>query len=291
MSNDEQDKKEEHFIPRTYLKGFSRNGKSVCEYVCDEDKFVEHCSIITMCKRKNLYEFKNENNEIVAKNLIENEFSKIEDLFSEFRKQLKNKAFYVENQKINCFLSKEEKAFWKVYIVSQMLRTPYVINGFSNYLKADKRITASNNDIDNYVLLKTVSVTKELRELSGDSLFSFILDLISDMSIGVFVDKSDSIFTCDNPVACNTPDPETKEIEILYFPLLPNIAIILFGGNMKKKFRRNGLYKFDKQQLIDFKKGLAVFIEKCVYSKKPLTDEDLKIIKEVRKNKYLNEGE
>ena len=282
MSRKKQQTNIEHYVPRVYLKGFSDNNKSVYAYSLKDDKEILNCSIETACQERWLYEFKNDDDKLILANLLEDILAKVEILFSKYRDILIKKAYQTENLKTKCFFTTEEKAFWKVYIVIQMLRTPSIINGLTDRIKNQVGEEFTTNEVRNYTLISVLPILKELR--IENNAFSFLLGLISQDHICAFVDNSHGLFTTDNPIACDSPKQGSNEIELLYFPVTTDIAIILFGGELKKEYGRNRLYYFNSQQLLKFKQGIAFTAQNMIYSKCKLSKDDIELIKNARES-------
>lgn len=272
----------EHYIPRVYLKGFSDNGKSVYAFSLKDNKIIQNCPIETACQEKWLYELKDNNNQIMVANLIEEKLSIIEAQFKSYKKALVNKAFNIDNFNAKGFFTSEEKAFWKVYITIQMLRTPRIIKEISNEINNRTDGQFTKNEIRNYTL---ISVMPFIKELQLDNItFWFLFGLIEKTSICAFVDIYHSLFTSDNPIACITPASGENEMKLLFFPITPDIAIVLFGGEYKKDFGKNCLYQFKNQQLDVFKQSIARTAQNMIYSKSALNKDDIELIKYARES-------
>lgn len=274
--------KDEHFVPRVYLRGFSDNGKSFFAYNMKEDKQIRNCSIETATREKNIYEFKGNNNQLLYINLLEDTLSKLEGIFAKNRKELLSKASYPEYLNTKCFFTSEEKAFWKVYIVTQMLRTPMFIDFLTEKYSIEVGNKFTNNEIRNFTLMSMLPFFKEIIN-SKNNFFNFLLSKIDNSNVCAFVDNNNSLFTSDNPVAFNTQEFGANEIDIVYFPVTPHIALVLFGGKLKNESPKNQLCIFNNQQLNEFKLGMACAAQNMIYSKFALSADDIELIKKARR--------
>ena len=88
----------EHYVPKTYLRGFSCDGTNIFEYRMI-DRFQPECAVKvdSICFKKYLYETRDENDIIVLPNQVENQLCRIEGGFSSYRKLLERKAFIKSN--------------------------------------------------------------------------------------------------------------------------------------------------------------------------------------------------
>lgn len=89
MPNGEHITKKQHYIPQTFLKGFSGDGKTICRYDIVNKKSQNNIPIKTVAIDEYLYEFKALDGQICDSNHIENTLSKIESQFAQYKKDLR----------------------------------------------------------------------------------------------------------------------------------------------------------------------------------------------------------
>lgn len=75
-------KKDQHFVPRFYLKNFTYDGK-YC-YTKNKSGKINSQNIKEICKRRNIYEIKDKNNNILNKNYAENTLAVLDEYFNTF---------------------------------------------------------------------------------------------------------------------------------------------------------------------------------------------------------------
>lgn len=283
MAEEKRHTKSEHFIPRVYLRGFSNNGRFVMAYNAKKDiQFTKPFSIADICQKKYLYEYRNTDNSIININEIENGLGIIEGLFSEYRERLQKKAYHDENLNTNCFFCFEEKAFWKGFITTQILRYPDILNNVKAFISTQIREELSDSSLRNVTLHSILSLDK-IVDTTQRTVFSDTMDSLSNMSIHLFVDKTKSLFTTDKALTIEY-NKQTLEYEHIYFPVTSDLAIILANGNHTKPLGKNCMHHFNAFQLAIFKKQIAATANEWIYSRNPISNEDIKLIREVREN-------
>lgn len=115
------------------------------------------------------------------------------------------------------------------------------------------------------------------------TVFSDTMNSLSNMSIHLFVDKTKSLFTTDKALTIEY-NKQTLEYEHIYFPVTFDLAIILANGNHTKPLGKNCMHHFNAFQLATFKKQIAATANEWIYSRNPISNEDIKLIREVREN-------
>lgn len=283
MAQGEQHTKSEHFIPRVYLRGFSNNGRFVMAYNAKEDRqYTNPFSIADICQKKYLYEYRNTDNSIINKNEIENGLGIIEGMFSEYRERLRKKAYHDENINTNCFFSLDEKAFWKGFITTQILRYPDILNNAKDFISTQIQEELSDSSVRNVTLYNMLSLDK-IVDTTQRTVFSDTMDSLSNMSIHLFVDKTKSLFTTDKALTIEY-NKQTLEYEYIYFPVTFDLAIILANENHTKLLGKNRMHHFNNFQLPAFKRQIAATANEWIYSRNIISNEDINLIRKVRGN-------
>ena len=106
--------KKQHYVPQVYLRGFSTDNKQIWSYMIDSLDNGKYVPIESICREKYLYEVKDDEGNWLAPNRIEKKLSILEGMFAENLRILEKKAFLKENYRTKCFLTKDEKTFWKI---------------------------------------------------------------------------------------------------------------------------------------------------------------------------------
>ncbi len=270
---------DEHYVPQAYLQGFSSDSKSIYAYRI-RDAFQPNgpVPIKSICYKKNLYELRNENDEIVAINHLENFLCAFESDFGKYKKQLEGKAFIEANHHSLHFLSKEEKEFWRIYIAVQMMRTPQILQFVQEIVENELQGQLKANEARTVTLKACLPFFQHIKE--GDK--SFLFDTIqgmNDMHFAVGVDNTDSIFTSDYPLFIMSPSQTVDSIEQVILPITSRLVLILNGGNQKKAFKKNCLFSIEQDDLEIVKKSIACSAGEWIYSKRPLTPQEVEIVK------------
>ena len=100
--------KKEHFVPQTYLRRFSGDGKRIWSYEIDSTGNSKYIPIESVCRKDYLYEVKDNNGHILSPNWIERCLSILEGMFATYFMELENKALVQESNQRENFLTTEE---------------------------------------------------------------------------------------------------------------------------------------------------------------------------------------
>ena len=242
--------KRQHYVPQIYLKSFSSDKKCLWSYPLNQMENGKSVPIRSVCFENYLYEICNNDGKPEVTNWIENVLSQLEGTFSTKLRELERKAFHQENYKKKCFLTTQEKLFWKLYIAVQITRSPIILEVTRTVAKAQFGGQLNDNQINNLALLLCLPFFGKLKAEDKNA-FNLILRPLENMSISVGVDESGTLFTSDNPVYCYTPDREDltkiEEYEKIVVPLTPNLVLLMFGGELAKEYDRNRLFPLDDE--------------------------------------------
>ena len=81
---EKQPTKKQHYVPQTYLRGFSPDSTYIYEYNLKQGKPIpEPVSIESICREKFLYEFRDNDGEFIWINALEEILGDIEGKFAE----------------------------------------------------------------------------------------------------------------------------------------------------------------------------------------------------------------
>lgn len=275
----------EHFVPRTYLRGFSCNGQNVYEYRL-RDGFQPACAVKvdSICYEKYLYEVRDENDNIILPNQMEKQLSNIEGGFNSYRYLLEKKAFIKSNFQAAHILTAEEKAFWKYYIVIQMLRVPMILDKVEA-LTENKFPTKMKKNVARVFAIDGCLSSPTKNSIVTTSILSEYCNAFDKLTIVVGVDDSDSIITSDDPVYAYSPTQTHDNVEEIIFPLTSKLVIYLYGGQMKSQVRKNSLLHIDASELKRVQGNIAYSANEWVYSKRPLSEEEKQIVTKAHADK------
>ncbi len=230
--------KKQHFIPRFYLKNFSDNGKTMYRYDKSTGN-IASVSINSVCYQDYLYEFKDENDNLLLCNFNENMLSTYERRFSIALNSIKNK---VENRSIcnpYCFLTSKEKKSLSLFAAIQIYRSPDIIKEVEKGLDQIWGECLEKNSSRNAALMATLPFYKQISEMDNYEIMSLSKNLLN-MSFFIGYTNNDVILTSDNPVImsyCNNP----KDIDEVIFPLTSNLVLYMQKNEKSQKNSKNRL--------------------------------------------------
>ena len=278
--------KNQHYVPQVYLKGFSCDEIHVYRNELNGDRIVSSklVPIESIFREKYLYEIKDSNNSFVALNHVEKCLSALEGMFSTYRNKLLNKAFNKENHRTKCFFTAEEKNFWKLFVVLQMLRSPAVLEVARQFSAEYFGNSISTNDAYCIATQMCLPFFKELKPEDENCLTKF-LEPVYPMSIALGVDYSGRIITSDNPVFFYSQDKTVSNCEKIVFPITSQLVLILLGGKMKEGYDKNRAFELEDSELDSIIKPIAYGTDSTIISRNPLTSEIKTLIHEARKDK------
>ena len=280
--------KKQHFVPIVYLKRFSPDEKQIYEYNLEEGAIKVPVSIEDVCRENFLYEVRDNDGEIFNINFLENKLCSFEGLFSTYRKRLLNKACYAENSKTNSFLSKDEKDFWRFYATLQMMRLPSIIDGLEAVLSSEFPEAHSNHEVRNNAIAYCLPLFGNAERGEG-SPFMFILKRLYEKAIAIAYTKNDDFYTSDRPLY-GIKDPNNQfNFYLLCFPITSSIAILFYDTSFIDKAKRNKLVELTEDEVKKTNMGIVYNANKIVLSKRPFTEEDIRLIREARADRAEDE--
>ena len=94
MPNGDKPTIKEHFVPQTYLRGFSENSTTIYRFDLKRDIQTSiSVPIKSVAYIENLYELQADDNSFINRNFIENSLSQLETKLPHYLKMLESKAF------------------------------------------------------------------------------------------------------------------------------------------------------------------------------------------------------
>lgn len=291
MSEDKITKKQ-HYIPQVYLRGFSPqyqdktlpNEKDTIYFYDLEKKKQSKIDvpIKSICYEEYLYEMRGDAGKFVCDNHLEGFFSRIENMFHTYRDKLERKAFLEENYNTKCFLTKNEKKFWKAYMIVQILRLPNGLDAVEQEIKKHMTYTSDNmlaHDAARWYCLPFFS------EINGETgqIIKTLLKPMENMHIGVGVDLQGRIITADNPVYVETSEWPCYEYNKIIFSISSQLCLFLFGKEEKKMVDENFLFPIGEADREEIIVSLASNAFKKIYLSYKLEEHE-------KENKYIEEA-
>ena len=288
MSENNQMTHSEHYISKMYLRQFSKNKKNLYRYDVDAlDKPPEIRSIDRICREIDMYEPIYEDGSYIAPNHIENRFGKIETKAGKVIEAIKAKA---QNDKcLSCtsVLSDEDKSILNIFITALMFRDPDTIEF------GIKSLQAANPDMSfrearNYTLYNLLPLGVD-REWDENTIIRTATERLSGMAFQIGIADEDIIFTSDRPFVVWPPDENElyNRPKAVAFPLTSRLVLHLFALNDVEAIKSSFFIKLSEEQIRDIQENITVCAKKWLYSRNPLTEEQMNRVKSAR-NRLLN---
>lgn len=248
--------KKQHYIPRMLLKRFTTFHVPMRKpliYQYDKNKDIERLvDIYDICRKKNLYEIKNESGIISHKeiNLIENGFSCLESVWNKIIDKIEqNKTI---NQNDRCRLG--------VLLVLQLIRVPEVMKFTSRWIydtsmNIGKPVT--QNEADRYMKLASF-VWGDVEPESNWILNVLLNNILANKNIIIYRSEYDFILNGERPVLCLKLF-DTNDINNCkwFLPITKNHCI----GLVDEK----GLPDEETQLYVDINKDFTYFINERIF--------------------------
>jgi|GEM_PF-3620760 hypothetical protein len=278
MPREKQPTIEQHYISQVYLRGFSSNRITVCKYSIKENKHDGEDSIKNICKEENLYEFRDNNGNIIAQNKIEKQLKKkIEDHYNYYIELLEKKLLGDTSKIASDFFKQKEIDFWKMFASVQALRFPNTIQFFTDKLLKTSNGNLTKNEARNLILRDTVS-SNSFMNPNAQSTYSYIYDIFRNLYISLFVDETASIFANDRVLSFGQTDEATKP-NVVLLPITSKMVIVFYDKEFESEYGKNSLLFFESKELEKYKRCTTTDAE-WIYSRKPLTDREIQILNE-----------
>ena len=278
---EKQPTKKQHYVPQTYLRGFSPDSTYIYEYNLKQGKPIpEPVSIESICREKFLYEFRDNDGEFIWINALEEILGDIEGKFAEYKRRLLSKVVHKENYKTKNFLSTEERYFWRFYTTLQVMRMPSILSGITEIMKDEFPKEFTENELRNIAIAFSLPFFKppEQNELNAFLLFLSALDT---RTLTVGFAESDNLFTSDQPMYGEKGAKDLTDIKALWFPISSNCILFYSPPRESNNTKRNRLIPVSSDE-VDAIKGIAYMARNIVLSKHPFSEDDVEIIKQAR---------
>lgn len=290
MPNGDKKTEDEHFVPRMYLKGFSeiKKGKQEKAFIWQFNtktlqQMPEQVNVKDICFEKNLYELRNIDGTFIAQNRIENIFGKLEKNTSKVINSIKEKS---QNEKcLNCanILSEDDKSYLIIFMTALMYRDPQTIElGIQTLQKSNPDMVM--REARNYTLMNLLPLGVDT-EWDENTLIRTAVTSLCGMAFQIGITDDDVIFTSDRPVILWPPDKYElyNRPKAVVFPLTSRLVLFLFPWEGVEPIGRNCFIKLDGERIKDIQTNVAVYAREWVYSRHPLNEKEVEIIKEARR--------
>lgn len=289
MPNGDNYTESEHFIPRMYFNGFSeiRKSKEKKTFICEYDlksmnQIPVPVNVKSICAEDNLYELRGKDGSFITQNVIEKTFGKIEEKTSNVIKSIIEKS--QKEECLNCanILSDDDKSYLIIFMTALKFRTPDIINDGIKFLKKTNS-TISDREARNFTLLNLLPLGADI-EWDENTIIRTAIERYSGMAFQIGVASDDLIITSDRPII-EWPQFENE----LYnrpggvaFPLTSRLVLYMCPFELCRPFQRNCFFKLNDEQIRDIQTNVAIFAKRWIFSRNPLTEEQLTIVKKAR---------
>lgn len=286
---EKQPKKEQHYVPQTYLRGFSQDSASVYEYNFRLERAIEKpVSIRSICREQYLYEVRNQNSDIININYIEDTLCGYEDLFSDYRRKLLNKAIVKANYGRHCFLTKGEKDFWRFFTALQMMRSPFMLYGIKDIMLEELPGQITPVEAYNIAVAFCLPFFKKPEPGEFNALLHFISVLKTKILTVGYV-ESDHLFTSEHSMYGVRNPEKILDFKKLWFPISSNCVLLFTDPNEMDRKKKNCLIPFSAEDVREINKGITYVAGQMIISKYPFSEADIQLIEEARKERAEDE--
>ncbi|MCR5110900.1 MAG: site-specific integrase [Ruminococcus sp.] len=110
------------------------------------------------------------------------------------------------------------------------------------------------------------------------------IDTKKSMSFQIGIADNDVIFTSDRPVIKTEPSKDElyNRPKAVIIPLTSKFVLFLFSTDNVEAIKASSFFKLSTEQIVSVQTYIAKFAREWIYSRYPLTPEQLEIIKKVR---------
>lgn len=295
--------KKEHYIPEVYLNNFAIAGdKEFFTHIFNVNKMEilrnpinnDLFTVDSQCHEDYLYEIKNETGEIIDKNRYEKLFNELEGQFStiivNLQNRLSDKGVIKDNKdSLKPILSEKEMEILKIYIMSQILRHPKVLDLAEDECKKMELSEIESRNQAIKICLKFLGYIysgdqeepiawRDFADKMDKKNIAYIIyqKWINNALYTFVKSDTDCFFTSDTPFSI-------FQEKLLAIPLSSDTGLIIHKSCNGKRDKQK---VDDNKILIDYiNKVIAFNAENCIYSKKELSNSDIELITSARNKK------
>lgn len=271
----------EHYIPQFYLRNFSSDQKRIYQYEVGSNKPSKQVSIQSVCCEDNLYEFRNDDDKIIQRNLIEKSLAIFEGEFQNVISSIISKSRHKENFGTPCFLTQREKALLTFLVATLLLRTPTMLAEGQKAALEFFGDTISKQDAHNLVLQELLPIYEELDPRKKNALNS-TLKWFENMSYQIGIMWCDCLITCDRPVVVHG-DNNCFKPENVFIPLTPNLVLNMCTTKKTPAYLKNRLSCLDEFAVNVLNHEIIANCNRWIFSRYEITGKQIKLIEKIRK--------
>ena len=286
-----QPTKNQHYVPQVYLKGFSQDSSTIYEYNLSKKAVIENpVSIESVCREKYLYEVRDNNGEIIKTNYLEDVLCNFEGQFADYRRKLLQKAKVKANYQTKCFLSKDEKGFWYSYAALHMMRNPRTLRGIKSLFQEELQGQITEYEAGNLAIAYCLPFFKKPE--NGDmNMFNFFLSLLQTKVLTIGFSESDDLFTSEHAMyGSRNSEISDYDFQKLWFPISSNCGLLFLDPSIYSNAKKNCLIPLSEEEIRDLNKGIAYIAKQMVFSKRPFSEQDIRLIEEARKEREQDDA-
>lgn len=268
----------QHYIPQFYFRNFSEDQKRIYQINLKEITSSKLVPIESICFKKNLYELRDDNDEYIHRNMIENKLSEFEGILSSLISSISHRSKVPQNYKTKCFLTSKEKQQLIFFLALLICRNDKMINVAKEMSEDAFKGLLSRNKSHNFAIITCLPFGNTTDE-SRRNLFDEAKKLFNNLSFQLFVADCDLFFTSDFPLVLHGENQPSPKLDKVIFPLSSKIVLVMKPKEKTKKECMNCLVRPDKKDIVDFNCEIIRHSHKWLYSKKPFTDKMIEWIR------------
>lgn len=248
MPNGNKPTREEHYLPKYYLKGFSEIGRRKALIwgfdIKSMHQIPTQVDTEDICRKTDLYELKDKDSKFISQNRIEKRVGTvIETIIAKS-----------ENEKcLECWnvLSDEDKSLLVILMTMLKYRDPDTISFGIKVLQKENSLM-EEREARNFTLLNLLPLGID----SGwdeNTIIRTAVEQYSGMAFQIGVASDDVIITSDRPII-EWP-PHEKELYnrpgAVVFPLMSRLVLFMFPIETCHSFGGNCFFKLTEEQIND----------------------------------------
>lgn len=279
--------RKEHYIPQVYLRGFTSNDQRIYFYDLKTRRYSNKMvPVKSICFKKDLYEYKNNENNTIYTNNIEKALSTLEKMFAKQRDAIRSRI-KIANSHTTSFLSDEEGAFWITYIAIQIFRMPKVIDEITLALKEMLPSNEEANFHRNTALYILLPFLKQLNPESIElKLYNELFTSINSMQCTIAYDEQHRLFTSDCVLYMYSPSQKISDCRKIVFPIDSSLCLLF---TKEEPYPDNGIIIIDDNEYERLCKSIAYSADEKLYLPRKLTPNELCWIKSARNDREIDQ--
>ena len=285
MSCGDKNTKDEHFIPKMYLSQFSEVKKDkafIWAFDTIKMKQLPVSNVKSFCYEKDLYELRSEDNSIIVQNMIEKTFGRIESKMGKTIKRIKAKSQNKDCLQCRAILSEEDKSYLIIFMAALKFRDPKTIESGITILHRTNP-NMDERDARNFTLMNLLPLGID-SEWDKNVIIKSAISNYCGMAFQIGFTTDDIIITSDRPII-EWPPSDNELFDrprAVVFPLTSRLVLYLFPIEKVNPEGRNCFFELSKEQIKDIQTNVSFYANRWVFSRNPLNEEQLVLVKEAR---------